>query len=166
MAEISTETPVLKQMLAHLKQMTDAEVAEMRVLLGMDKPAPKHISPLEAGQKPDVEDYLLTVHDIDYDTCLARSIDGSDSCRDTRWSPAVYREYQCRKPVKEGCDICDACQKQLDKYAEKPAPGRWVGLITEPPLGWMHMLGTEWAESALERGKLKWTGIGNNPFSP
>ena len=167
MAEITTETPVLQQLLTRLQQSTDEEVAEMRVLLGMDAPKPKvttqvFLSAAERGEKPEAEDYRLNMHHIDYDSCLGRRMDESDQSKDTRWSPAVYREYQCGKPVQEGCDLCPLCIKREEKYIAKPKAGNWVGRVTEEVPGWAHILGTEWAEFR----KPAWTGIGNNPFKP
>lgn len=167
MAQITSETPLVQQLLTRLQQSTDAEVAEMRVLLGMDEAKPKmttqvFLSPAERGEKPDEDDYRLTPHDVDHDTCLGRRMDEGEKSKDTRWSPAVYREYQCGKPVAEGCDLCPLCIKREEKYLAKPAPGNWVGRVTEDVPGWAHILGTTWAEWR----KPVWTGKGNNPFSP
>jgi hypothetical protein len=81
---------------------------------------------------------------------------------DKRWKPAVYREIQCGGAVKED-GLCETCARRLQKYAADPKPGPWLGLITEEPPGWCHMLGTDWA---LEKNPV-WRGVdtGSEPAS-
>jgi chemotaxis protein histidine kinase CheA len=96
------------------------------------------------GEAPLASAYRVAAADIDLTVCVGRRL--ADSTKDTRWKPAVYREFQCGKPqAGEECDLCTTCRERKDRYDANPKPGDWVGRITEEPLGWVHMLGTEWA---------------------
>ena len=112
----------------------------------------------EAGEDgaPSAEDYRLKEEEINADTCLGRRLNESSSCKDKRWKPAVYREFQCGGKTVEGSNLCETCTRRLQKYVEAPKAGTgWDGLVTEEPLDWMHMLGTAWA---LEK-QPKWVGV-------
>jgi hypothetical protein len=89
---------------------------------------------------PAASAYRVCAADIDYATCIGRSLKGGE---DKRWKPIIYRESQCGKKVVEGSDLCTICTKREDKYDGKA--GAWTGRITEEPPGWLHMLGTAWA---------------------
>jgi len=91
---------------------------------------------------PGAEEYRLPASDIDSSVCVGRIIKGGD---DKRWKPIVFRESQCGSPLVAGSDLCAKCSKRAEKYAATPKPGDWTGRVTEEPLGWVHMLGTEWA---------------------
>jgi hypothetical protein len=92
---------------------------------------------------PTAVDYRLRADEIDTTVCVGRRIKGGE---DKRWTPFVYRESQCGRPVVEGSDLCTRCAAKAAKFAEDPSPrADWTGRITEEPLGWVHMLGTEWA---------------------
>jgi hypothetical protein len=99
---------------------------------------------------PSAEDYRLTFHDIQEDLCMGRRI----AYEDVRWVPHVFGEGQCQNKPVAGDDLCPTCRKRLEKYAYNPKPGAWTGRITEEPEGWLHMLGTAWAEHK----KPKWVG--------
>jgi len=91
---------------------------------------------------PGAEEYRLSASDIDSSVCVGRNLKGGD---DKRWKPIVFRESQCGSPLVAGSDLCAKCSKRAEKYAATPKPGDWSGRVTEEPLGWVHMLGTEWA---------------------
>ena len=91
---------------------------------------------------PTAEEYRLSASDIDSTVCVGRNLKGGD---DKRWKPIVFRESQCGTALAPGSDLCSKCAKRSEKYAATPKPGDWSGRVTEEPLGWVHMLGTEWA---------------------
>jgi hypothetical protein len=95
-------------------------------------------------EQPTEGDYRLTASAIDESVCVARKL--TPEAKDTRWRPFVYREEQCGGALVAGSDLCSRCGKNETKYAAEPKPGAWTGRVTEDPLGWVHMLGTEWAE--------------------
>ena len=99
---------------------------------------------------PTADDYRLTVHDINPDLCMGRRI----TYEDVRWSPHVFGEGQCKNKPAAGDDLCPTCRRRLEKYAANPKPGAWTGRVTEEPEGWLHMLGTAWAEHKQP----KWVG--------
>jgi hypothetical protein len=99
---------------------------------------------------PTAADYRVTVHDIRADLCMGRRF----AYEDVRWAPHVLAETQCKNAPADGDDLCPTCRRRLDKYAEKPKPGPWTGRINEEPEGWLHMLGTAWAEFKQP----KWVG--------
>jgi hypothetical protein len=109
----------------------------------------------EDGEAPLPSAYRIAAADIDYSTCVGRRL--ADSTKDTRWKPAVYREFQCAKPLAAtGGDLCETCRARKDRYDAAPSPKvEWMGRITEEPLGWLHMLGTEWATGPKAP---KWVG--------
>lgn len=95
--------------------------------------------PEASSGAPDASAYRMPAASIDISTCVARiTKDGEDK----RWSPAVYRERQCGKDVTEN-GLCKTCSARAEKYEGKA--GAWLGRVTEEPLEWIHMLGTEWA---------------------
>jgi len=103
---------------------------------------------------PSAASYRIASAEIDQDTCVGRITKGGE---DKRWKPVVYRESQCGKAVSED-GLCKTCASRSEKYEGKP--GAWVGRVTEEPLEWVHMLGTEWAE------KKKPVFIGSSPSLP
>lgn len=107
--------------------------------------------PESDGDAPSADAYRLKEEDIDMSTCLGRKLKGGE---DKRWKPVIYRESQCGSATEDGCDLCKTCQRRLEKFVETPKPGDWTGRVTEEPLGWVHMLGTEWADEK----KPKWIG--------
>ena len=116
-------------------------------------------APLPAGEEedgaPSADAYRLAEDTIDMSTCLGRRFNETDTSKDKRWKPAVYRELQCGAAVADDCDLCKTCQRRMEKFAEDPKPAvGWLGRVTEDPPDWAHMLGTEWAETK----KPKWTG--------
>jgi len=108
---------------------------------------------------PGAEEYRLSASDIDSSVCVGRNLKGGD---DKRWKPIVFRESQCGSPLVAGSDLCAKCSKRAEKYAATPKPGDWSGRVTEEPLGWVHMLGTEWA---LEKKPRFGSGSGSAPTS-
>ena len=104
--------------------------------------------PASDGDAPSAAAYRLQPEDIDMSTCLGRKLAGGE---DKRWKPVIYRESQCGAAIEEGCDLCKTCQRRLEKFVEEPKAGPWTGRVTEEPLGWVHMLGTEWAETKKPR---------------
>jgi len=139
---------------ASAKKVTAANAPEPAKKVAKKEPkepkpkAEKATVSLPSGEdgEPDASEYRIADADIDHSTCVARTI--SDSCKDTRWNKAVYREQQCGKKVVEG-DLCKRCAANEEKYAEEAKSGApWKGRIGEDPLDWLHMLGTAWAEKA------------------
>ena len=95
--------------------------------------------PEASSGAPDASAYRMPAASIDISTCVARiTKDGEDK----RWTPAIYRERQCGKDVSEN-GLCKTCSARAEKYEGKA--GAWLGRVTEEPLEWIHMLGTEWA---------------------
>jgi primosomal protein N' len=95
------------------------------------------------GAAPTAAAYRMDPADIDLEVCVGRRL--AEAAKDTRWKPAVYREFQCGKAQEADSDLCATCRARKDRYDSAPKPGDWVGRITEEPLGWIHMLGTDWA---------------------
>ena len=166
----------VEQLMATLRAATEEQRAEILGLLGAaPTPAKKAVggagakktavpaarkaaaaAPLpepEEDGAPSAASYRIKEEDIDHAVCVARVLKGGE---DKRWKPVIYREFQCGKAVEEDCDLCKTCQARLEKYAESPKPGDWTGRVTEEPLGWVHMLDTEWADAR----KPKWLGEG------
>ena len=110
---------------------------------------------------PGAEEYRLSASDIDSSVCIGREFDGEDK----RWKPIVFRESQCGSPLVAGSDLCAKCSKRAEKYAATPKPGSWKGRVTEEPLGWVHMLGTEWALEKKPRFAASGSGSGSAPTS-
>ncbi len=104
--------------------------------------------PESDGDAPSAAAYRVRTEDIDVSTCLARKLAGGE---DKRWKPYIFRESQCSSAIEEGCDLCKTCQRRQEKFVEEPKAGPWTGRITEEPLAWVHMLGTEWAETKKPR---------------
>jgi hypothetical protein len=102
----------------------------------------------EDGVPPDAAAYRMAEADIDSTSCLARVL--LPQGKDKRYRPAVYVETQCRSKLKEGCELCEKHQKQVDSFVETDKHGAWNGMVTEEPPAWCHMLGTAWSE------KTKW----------
>jgi hypothetical protein len=119
------------------------------------KAAAAAVSLPEAGEDgaPSAEDYRLKEEEINADTCQARRLNGGE---DKRWKPAVYRESQCGGKTVEGSNLCEICTRRLQRYVAAPSPkADWTGLVTEEPLDWVHMLGTDWATGKPP----KWLGV-------
>jgi hypothetical protein len=95
------------------------------------------------GMPPSAAAYRMAADEIDLTVCVGRRL--ADAAKDTRWKPAVYREFQCGKAQEAEGDLCATCRARKDRYDANPKAGDWVGRITEEPLGWLHMLGTDWA---------------------
>ena len=111
------------------------------------------------GSAPVASAYRLRPEEIRHDVCISRRIDDTDSSRDRRWKPMIYREYQCGGTVVSD-GLCKTCLRRKAAYTGKP--GVWHGLITEEPPSWMHMLGTEWAAAKPP----VWTGsVGSSDAS-
>ena len=100
-------------------------------------------------------DYRLRPAEIRADWCQARRL--GDVNKDTRWSPAVYREVQCEKPPASASGLCAQCQRNMENYTGS-IKSHWTGRITEEPFKYQHMLGTEWAVSNIASDKLVWNG--------
>jgi hypothetical protein len=172
---MSTATAIAPFTVAALRDLlraaTPEELAEIRATLGMapsEKSAPTGRAVMAAraaaaaallpeaadGEAPTAAAYRMAAADIDDAVCVGRRL--ADSTKDTRWKPAVYREFQCGKAQVAGCDLCETCRARKDRYDAAPGPKvEWMGRITEEPLGWLHMLGTEWATGPKAP---KWVG--------
>lgn len=170
----STENPsmmiaggiiTVEQILATLRGATEEQCAEILGILNRgnaEKPTKKSVGrprkaaataapaplPTSDGDAPSAAAYRLRPEEIDMSTCLGRKLTGGE---DKRWKPVIYRESQCGAAVEDGCDLCKTCQRRLEKFVETPKAGPWTGRVTEEPLGWVHMLGTEWAEEKKPR---------------
>ncbi len=92
---------------------------------------------------PTAADYRLKPEAINYSLCLGRMQQGAE---DKRWSPFVYREYQCSKSPAEGNTLCKMCSDRHEKFVASGKRGQWAGFINQAPPDWWHMLGTKWAE--------------------
>lgn len=92
---------------------------------------------------PTAADYRLAPEAINYSLCLGRMQQGAE---DKRWSPFVYREYQCSKSPAEGITLCKMCSDRHEKFVATGKRGQWCGFINQAPPDWWHMLGTKWAE--------------------
>jgi len=116
-------------------------------------PLPLPLPLPEVGEDgaPDVAAYRMAPESIDESTCVGRKLDGGE---DKRWKPAVYRESQCGKALKDGCDLCTTCAGREEKFAETSKAGAWNGRVTEEPPAWCHMLGTTWGDEKSP----KWLG--------
>ena len=110
--------------------------------------------PAAAGGAPSADAYRLSADAIVTDKCVARTMNETDASKDKRWSPAVYREFQCGGSLVEGSDLCVTCQKRFEAFTETGKPKNWNGRVTEEPPAWSHMLGTAWA------AKCKWNPDG------
>ena len=130
---------------------TDAVAAPKKVGRPKKEPAaPVPLPEASADGAPDEDDYRVDAAEVDEAVCLGRRFSDPDK----RWKPAIYRELQCGGAVKED-GLCETCARRLQKYAADPKPGPWLGLITEEPPGWCHMLGTDWA---LDKNPV-WRGV-------
>ena len=135
----------VRQLLAvkEVKAKAEKEVKEVKVVKAVK--AVKAVKekaevPVAVDGAPDASAYRVTAEGIDDSKCVGRiTKDGVDK----RWKPAVYRERQCGKEVTED-GLCKTCAARSEKYEGKAGP--WMGRITEEPLEWVHMLGTEWAD--------------------
>jgi chemotaxis protein histidine kinase CheA len=158
----------VEQILNTLRGATEEQLASLNALLSrrtsgatsgpkksVGRPRKEAVAtvalPESDGDAPSADAYRLNEEDIDMSTCLGRKLAGGE---DKRWKPVIYRESQCGSTVEDGCDLCKTCQRRLEKFVEEPKAGPWTGRVTEEPLGWVHMLGTEWAEEK----KPKWVG--------
>ena len=159
MSATVAHAPTLKisDLIATLRAAAPEELAELLAELNRAKPAPTAraqmaVRAAEAASKlPEAADgaaptaaaYRMDPADIDLEVCVGRRL--AEAAKDTRWKPAVYREFQCGKAQEADSDLCATCRGRKDRYDSAPKPGDWVGRITEEPLGWIHMLGTDWA---------------------
>ena len=139
------------EMLALLSHKTTNTTVGSKKIVGRPRVA-KVVStatlPESDGDAPSMSAYRVLKEDIDTSTCLARKLAGGE---DKRWKPYIFRESQCSSAIEEGCDLCKTCQRRQEKFVEDPKAGPWTGRITEEPLAWVHMLGTEWAETKKPR---------------
>jgi primosomal protein N' len=156
-APVAATTLKISDLIATLRAAAPEELAELLAELNRAKPAPTAraqmaVRAAEAASKlPEAADgaaptaaaYRMDPADIDLDVCVGRRL--AEAAKDTRWKPAVYREFQCGKAQETDSDLCATCRARKDRYDSAPKPGDWVGRITEEPLGWIHMLGTDWA---------------------
>jgi hypothetical protein len=107
-------------------------------------------------EAPGPEAYRQSPADIKLDVCVGRAIVTPDK----RWSIAIYSEAQCGADVEDGEDLCAACAEKEASFGADKKFRKWHGRITEDPYGWQHMLGTAWAQQAMESGKLFWNPAG------
>jgi hypothetical protein len=100
----------------------------------------------EDGETPSADDYRIPAGDIKEGVCNARRFREKDpNGVDRRWKPAVYREFQCGGAIVED-GLCKTCLGHREKFSEDPTPkADWLGRLTEEPMDWCHMLGTDWA---------------------
>ncbi len=134
--------PMLPNMETPVKAPVTKKIASVK------KEVPAPIIPTSQGI-PTAESYRLVT--VDHSVCIARSL--KPAGEDKRWKPSVYAETQCGGKVNDGSDLCSACVKKMEKFAEaKTAKSGWNGRLTESPPEYTHMLGTKWA------AKCKWVG--------
>jgi chemotaxis protein histidine kinase CheA len=134
------------------KAVPEKKVSIAKKAVAVKKEVPAPILPTSEGI-PTAESYRLTT--IDNSVCIARSL--KPAGEDKRWKPSVYAEAQCGGKVSEGSDLCAACVKKMEKFAEsKTAKSGWNGRLTESPPDYTHMLGTAWA------AKCKWIGASSD----
>lgn len=158
------------QIIAAFREMTPEELADIVLELKRapaplalaEKPVPvpvpvpakaartvlEPLPDLADGEEPIADHYRVKT--IREDVCVGRRFKiGTTELKDSRWTPAVYREIQCEATCQKDSDLCMTCARREEKYVVLPDPKiGWLGRVTEEPLGWSHMLGTEWAESA------------------
>jgi FtsZ-binding cell division protein ZapB len=108
--------------------------------------------------EPPMELYFPAV--ADSTRCQARRTDPDHA--DTRWTPAVYEVYQCKKAKIAGSDLCETCQGRKEReeteYTSWNGGSGWLGLITATAPDYSHTHGTAWFEK-----KAKWTGVSRLP---
>ena len=140
----------------HVKEVS-ASVVPKKQVGRPRKEKPVFVLPPASATPPLVSAYRLNPFDIQKDVCVGRLL--HDSCKDIRWSIAVYAEFQCCGPLAaEESDLCAGCLAKETKYLADSAYRRWHGRVIEEPLAWLHMLGTAWASAKMESGKLVWLG--------
>jgi colicin import membrane protein len=159
------EIPALLARIAALEERgpvaVEATVRKVTAKGAAGRPKKETLPPvaLPAGMEaPGPEAYRLKEEEIKEGTCLARVI--QESNKDTRWSIAIYGEAQCGADVEEGSDLCAACAEKAERYEADKKFRKWCGTVREEPPSWMHMLGTAWAQQAMEGGKLVWNPDG------
>jgi hypothetical protein len=106
-------------------------------------------------EPPTAASYRIDPATIREDGCQGRDI---HELEDFRWSPSVWGERQCTRPVLAGYDLCKVCIAREHSYAKDPTRAhrsRWFNRITEEPPGYTHMLGTVWAAAKQFRWKGK-----------
>jgi hypothetical protein len=116
---------------------------------------PRSLPEGDMESAPDASAYRIPADEVDHSVCIGRRFDETDKSKDKRWSPAVYREFQCGGTLGADSDLCETCNRRQEKYAMNPKAGPWLGRVTEDPMEWSHMLGTEWAE----KKQPKWMGV-------
>lgn len=101
---------------------------------------------------PTAADYRLRPDEIRADLCQARRF--TDSDKDARWSPAIYRELQCEKLPETDSNLCAVCQRNRESHSVYGLRknSAWKGFITDKPFDGQHMLGTKWS------AKCSWIG--------
>ena len=72
---------------------------------------------------------------------------------DRRWSPLVFRAYQCTKKPVEG-DLCQTCFRRSTNGSQE-----WCNRVTEDLPPDSHVAGSTWFLKKLDEGKLKFNGI-------
>ena len=72
---------------------------------------------------------------------------------DRRWSPHVFRAYQCTKKPVEG-DLCQTCFRRSTSGSQE-----WCNRVTEDLPPDSHVAGSTWFLKKLDEGKLKFNGI-------
>jgi len=107
-------------------------------------------------EAPGPEAYRLKEEEIQEGVCIGRCVAAGDK----RWSIEIMAEAQCGAPVEEGADLCAACAEKAERYETDKKFRKWHGTVREEPPSWMHMLGTAWAQQALEGGRLVWNPAG------
>ena len=118
---------------------------------------------VEAIPFPPATDYYVNYATLNADTCQARQLDDAD----TRFTPHIFREFQCGRKKQAGSDLCSHCIKREAKYAFQPDHKTgWNGRIMEHPLPTSHMLGTAWSDGLITAGKLKFKLPSLSPSSP
>ena len=154
-----------ENMISTMRAATAEQRLELSLLLNpvqkkaepKPKAVPKPIVPMpetEDDSAPDASAYRVSEADIDHSVCVGREKD-----TDKRWKPFIFRERQCGGKLEDGYDLCKKCTTREEKYAVTEHPGSsWWGRVTEEPLDWIHMLGTEWAKEK----KPKFIGSGSS----
>ena len=104
---------------------------------------------------PAIWKLTLAPEDVKVTGCQGRRLDLKNH-RDERYKPFLLLESQCTNTVTcADHRLCTTCDGRLERYtASNDEPSQikssWAGLITEPPLPFLHVLGTRWFNENAE----------------
>jgi len=105
---------------------------------------------------PAIWKLTLAPEDVKATGCQGRRLDLKNH-RDERYKPFLLLESQCTNTVTcADHRLCTTCDGRLDRYTAAGGDeaaqikSYWAGLITEPPLPFLHVLGTRWFNENAE----------------